>query len=205
MTARLRDCMPLLDRLCYLGWRLTRRTTPISVRLHQGIKFRIQPWPAMDIAIAHEVFVSNVYDPPDGVHLRPDSVRRAVDLGANIGCTCLLWLSRYPKVRVEAFEPHPTYAALLRHNLGLNGWGDRVNSSRRRLARPRGYVPDIRRSFSHSSPRWAQSACRCDGGVPRGRWSWPDIGRTPRAAADPCEGRLCGVEGGADRPAEDRH
>ena len=126
MTARLRDCMPLLDRLCYLGWRLTRRTTPISVRLHQGIRVRIRPWPAMDIAMAHEVFVLNVYDPPDGVHLRPDSVRRAVDLGANIGCTCLLWLARYPKACVEAFEPHPTYAALLRQNLALNGWGDRV-------------------------------------------------------------------------------
>lgn len=126
MSARLRDCMPLLDRLCYLSWRLTRRTKPISVRLHLGPQVRIRPWPAMDIGIAHEVFAVNSYDPPGEVHLVPDSVRRIVDLGANIGCTLLFWLARYPKARVAAFEPHPTHAALLRHNLALNGWVDRV-------------------------------------------------------------------------------
>ena len=68
----------------------------------------------MDVEIAHEVFVRKVYDPPAGVHLLPHSVRRVVDLGANIGCTCVLWLTRYPEARVEAFVPHPKYAEILR-------------------------------------------------------------------------------------------
>ena len=114
MTARLRDCMPLLDRLCYLGWRLDPPDNAYQRPLAPGHK-------GPNTAVAGDRYCNRTrgicpemsIDPPEwSAPWRPDSVRRGPcwTCGANIGCTCLLWLARYPKVRVEAFEPHPTYA-----------------------------------------------------------------------------------------------
>ena len=89
MPERLRDRMPLLDRLRYAIWRLARRSVPIDVRLDLGLSISLRPWPAMDLTEIGTRSLSGAFTItiPTGVCLPPESVRRVVDLGANIGCT----------------------------------------------------------------------------------------------------------------------
>ena len=53
-------------------------------------------------------------------------VSRIVDLGANIGFSCLYWLAAYPNSRVIAFEPHPGHVVQAWLISKLNGLQDRV-------------------------------------------------------------------------------
>jgi FkbM family methyltransferase len=77
-----------------------------------------------DYGVAYEVFVHRYYAP-----LRPipeNSVRLIVDLGANVGFSCLYWLTQFPEARLIALEPHPGHMAQCRANLAANGMLSRV-------------------------------------------------------------------------------
>jgi len=77
-----------------------------------------------DYGVAYEMFVEKYYVSPRPVVL--GDVSRIVDLGANIGFSCLYWLAAYPNSRVIAFEPHPGHVVQAWLNLKLNGLQDRV-------------------------------------------------------------------------------
>ncbi len=49
-----------------------------------------------------------------------------LDIGANIGTTTIEWMSRFPQATGYAFEPGRDNARMLRHNVAVNGLGDRV-------------------------------------------------------------------------------
>ena len=112
-----RDTLTVPSRIAYLCWRLCRLENPLEVRLKYGERIPLRPVPAEDYGAAREVFVDLNYENPRKTS-RP--VRRIVDLGANIGCSCLYWFREYPECSVEAFEPHPVHLALLREDLRRN-------------------------------------------------------------------------------------
>jgi FkbM family methyltransferase len=112
--------------LRYVIWRLRRRRPTVRLRLRGGPRLLLRPRHVgnNDYGVAHEVFVQRQYACPHP--LPPEEVRLAVDLGANVGFSCLYWLTQYPAARLIAFEPHPGHAAQLRANLTLNGLSRRV-------------------------------------------------------------------------------
>ncbi|MFO0954455.1 MAG: FkbM family methyltransferase [Isosphaeraceae bacterium] len=66
-----------------------------------------------DTFVVDEVFVYNEYR---GVAAEED-VRFVVDCGANIGCTAVYFLEKYPNARVIAFEPDADNARVCRKNV----------------------------------------------------------------------------------------
>lgn len=106
--------------IAYIERELRKR--PFRVRLVKGPKISIRPLPSHDYQTAEEIFCGRIYEfGPD-----PDSVRRVVDLGGNVGYSCLFWCRKYPKARVIAFEPHPTHCRLLEWHMKENGYARRV-------------------------------------------------------------------------------
>ena len=49
-----------------------------------------------------------------------------VDLGANIGCSIVLWLHRYPQAQIIAYEPLPSNYQILR-------WQSEINHAMQRV------------------------------------------------------------------------
>lgn len=58
-----------------------------------------------------------------------DTAHVFVDVGANQGLFTLIAAARNPDLRVYAFEPNPNVNALLRDNIAVNHWTDRVTVS----------------------------------------------------------------------------
>ena len=73
-----------------------------------------------DSFVIEEVFVTGAYE---SAAAEPN-VRFVVDCGANIGCTAVYFLNKYPDAHVVAVEPDPENFALCRKN--LEPYGDRV-------------------------------------------------------------------------------
>jgi FkbM family methyltransferase len=121
---RLRDILTSIDRVRYLAWRARRSQQPATFRLHSGERLFLRAPPATDTLTAYEIFVAEVYR---SVGPNPDaSVRRIVDVGANVGFSLLYFASRYPNAQMVAFEPHPVHVSSLRKNLELNNLTSRV-------------------------------------------------------------------------------
>lgn len=112
--------------LRYALWRLRRRRPTVCLCLRGGPRLLLRsPFAGNnDYGVAYEVFVHRHYACPRP--LPPASVGLVVDLGANVGFSCLYWLTRYPAARLIALEPHPGHAAQLRANLAVNGVSGRV-------------------------------------------------------------------------------
>jgi FkbM family methyltransferase len=91
-------------------------------RLRRGPKLSIRPKPSRDYDTAYEIFLLRIYD----TCLEPQSVRRIVDLGGNVGYSCLFWCWNYPSASVLTFEPHPVHCELLAWHLRENSCSDRV-------------------------------------------------------------------------------
>jgi FkbM family methyltransferase len=104
----------------YVWWRLRGRRSTVSVRLAEGPRIRLRPRSVgnNDYGVAYEVFVHRFYDCPRP--LPTEDVRLIVDLGANVGFSCLYWLTRFPQARIIALEPHPIHFAQCRANLSAN-------------------------------------------------------------------------------------
>ena len=115
----------------YLAWRLRGKRDSIWLRLRSAWEF---PGPAFqlrprstgnnDQGVAYEIFVHKYLQTP--VRIPPERVKLIVDLGANVGMSCLYWLSAYWRAEVVAFEPHPGHAAQWRINLDRNGFLSRA-------------------------------------------------------------------------------
>jgi FkbM family methyltransferase len=115
---RLRDLMTGVSWGAYLLWRLAGLRRSLTVKLSSGEKFVLRAEPATDMATAFEVFVAEVYHCPQPLQI--SSVKRIVDVGANVGYTCIYWTRKYPEAQIEAFEPHPAHVNLIHRNLDLN-------------------------------------------------------------------------------------
>lgn len=121
---RLRDILTSIDRVRYLAWRARRSQQPATFRLRSGERLFLRAPPATDTLTAYEIFVAEVYR---SVGPNPDnSVRRIVDVGANVGFSLLYFGSRYPNAQMIAFEPHPVHVSSLKKNLELNNLTSRV-------------------------------------------------------------------------------
>jgi FkbM family methyltransferase len=110
----------------YLLWRLGGRRDAVALRLAKGPVILLRPPGAAnnDYGVAYEIFVYRYYHCPRP--LPAASIGRIVDLGANVGFSCLYWLTRFPKAEVIALEPHPSHFAQCRANLAANGMLPRV-------------------------------------------------------------------------------
>lgn len=142
-TGSLDDGLPILfartltpsSFVKYLSWRLSGRSRSIVIQMQACKEFQDNPPPGPrfrlrgrdatnnDLGIAYEIFIHRLYMPP--VWIRPERVKLVVDLGANVGFSCLWWLSNYWRAKVIAFEPHPDHAAAARENLVLNAYESR--------------------------------------------------------------------------------
>ena len=109
-----------------------------------------------DVLVLDEIFSQLEYEPPPGAQLR--AVRRAVDLGANIGLFGVWALDRFPDCELTAFEPDPTNAEVARMCIEANGAGDRW-----RLVEAAATADDGRVSFV--SGEFSRSRIEAEGGT----------------------------------------
>jgi FkbM family methyltransferase len=93
-------------------YRLRDSGVAIAIRHHTG-----------DVMVLDEIFSQHEYEPPSPIAL--DRVRRAVDLGANIGLFGAWLLGRLPAAEVVAYEADPANAAVHRLAIEANGLEDR--------------------------------------------------------------------------------
>lgn len=84
----------------------TVRSTGVPVALQHG----------RDVEILHELFRGGEYEPPPELvdRLRPDRVRRVLDLGANIGMFSAWATGRWPEATIRAYEPIEENASVYR-------------------------------------------------------------------------------------------
>ncbi|MEA2680820.1 MAG: hypothetical protein QOK03_2542 [Candidatus Binataceae bacterium] len=122
---RLRDRMTPLSQLRYLAWRAGLIGDEVEVRLATGERLLLQKSMRLGLAVAYEIFVMDTYGCPR--ELAPESVRRIVDVGANVGYSLIYWSSKFPTASIDAFEPHPEHLRLLRRSLRLNRIEAQVN------------------------------------------------------------------------------
>lgn len=115
----------------YLGWHLGGKRGDVWLRLRSGHEFpgpefQLRPSSAgnNDGGVAYEIFIHQYLRVP--IRIPPERVKLIVDLGANVGMSCLYWLAAYWRAEVIAFEPHPRHAAQCRVNLERNGFLSRA-------------------------------------------------------------------------------
>lgn len=117
-----RDILTSTSRARYTLWRLLGGKRPIDLDLASGLRLRMRSLATTDYDVAWQMFWRGDYESPKPLH----DVRRIVDLGANVGYSCLYWCQRYPQSQVTAFEPHPVHLGAIQENLVMNGLLDRV-------------------------------------------------------------------------------
>jgi FkbM family methyltransferase len=115
----------------YLAWRAGGQRGDVWVQLRSkpefpGPEFQLRPGSSgnNDFGVAYEIFLHQCLRVP--VRIPPERVKLIVDLGANVGMSCLYWLAAYWRAEVIAFEPHPGHAAQCRTNLDRNGFLSRT-------------------------------------------------------------------------------
>ncbi len=117
-----RDLLQPASRTRYLIWRLLGGRSPIELRLKSGLRVRIRSRSTTDYGVAWDIYWRGCYRCPEPL----SSVRRIVDLGANVGYSCLFWCQQYPEALVTAFEPHPEHLSAIAGHLTANRFSDRV-------------------------------------------------------------------------------
>ncbi len=107
----------------YYGSRLpgarSRSDHLLRIKIRAGLpiaaKTRISIRPnGYDCALVEEIFTENAYA------LETGSVRRIIDLGANIGLASLFLAKRYPDAQICCVEPIPDNLSVLRRNIEEN-------------------------------------------------------------------------------------
>jgi FkbM family methyltransferase len=121
---RLRDLMTTASKLRYLAWRAGLLGDEVAVSLDTGERLLLQKSMMLGVAVAYEIFVLDTYRCPR--ELSPGSVRRIVDVGANVGYSLIYWASKFPSAMIDAFEPHPVHLKILRRSLRMNRIDGRV-------------------------------------------------------------------------------
>jgi len=120
--AHFRDILTPVSRARYAVWRLLGGKRPINLELKSGLRLHVRSLATTDYDIAWQMFWRGDYESPIAL---PD-VRNIVDLGANVGYSCLYWCQKYPQSHITAFEPHPVHVKAVHANLLQNGLVDRV-------------------------------------------------------------------------------
>jgi FkbM family methyltransferase len=105
-------------------WRATGTQDNLTVRLKSEQALIIRKPPAKDIDIAYEIFVPDIYQCPKQLDVK--DVRKIVDVGANVGYSCIYWLHHFPDSQVIAFEPHPAHVRQINLHLQINHVAERV-------------------------------------------------------------------------------
>ena len=121
---RFRHQLSFLSWVLFWLWRLSGNRFEAPFQLKNGSIVFLRSNPLNDIATATEVFAEELYDIP--LAIKPASIRLIVDLGANVGYSCVYWLYKFPQAKIIAFEPHPVHVRQLRRHLEANSGGDRV-------------------------------------------------------------------------------
>jgi hypothetical protein len=67
----------------------------LTVTLRSGLKIILRLPPALDLTTAHDIFVSEIYDPAGGCGAGPGSL--IVDVGGNVGYSSLYFANRFPE------------------------------------------------------------------------------------------------------------
>lgn len=107
-------------------WRCYRRGAELPpLRFRRGFILRHRPEDQVLLQF-YEVFRDKNYRRYIAEHRR----RTIVDIGANIGVVTLDWMTRFPKIRINAYEPHPATYAMLRANIEANGLAPRITTYR---------------------------------------------------------------------------
>ena len=121
--AHFKDVLAPVSRARYVVWRLFGGKRPINVTIANGIRLRMRSLSTTDYDIAWQIYWRGDYDAPQPLR----HVRKVVDLGANVGYSCIYWCKKYPECRVIALEPHPVHVEIMKDNLARNGLLDRVD------------------------------------------------------------------------------
>jgi FkbM family methyltransferase len=121
---KLRDSLTFNSQLQYLLWRSTGSRYDLAMRLATGANIVVRKSPAQDLNIAYEIFRHNIYQCPK--QLNAKNIKTIVDVGANVGYSCLYWLHHFPEARVIAFEPHPEHIKQIEVHLQINRVTERV-------------------------------------------------------------------------------
>ena len=103
-------------------WRVLGMRSPINLRLKSGLRIALRSGSTTDYGVAFDVFWRGCYVSPEPVL----QVSRIIDLGANVGYSCLFWCQQYPEAHVTAFEPHPAHLSAIAEHLAANHFSDRV-------------------------------------------------------------------------------
>ena len=117
-----RNLLSPVSQLRYALWRIRKPRKQVTVRLKSGVDLSLRPLPATDYGVAYDIFLRQCYQSP-----RPlGGVHRIVDLGSNVGYSCLFWCRQYPQAQITACEPHPVHLEAITRNVSLNSLVDRV-------------------------------------------------------------------------------
>ena len=121
-----RDRLDKLSRIQFYLWRLSGNRFEAMLRLKTGAVVLLRPQPFQDISIATEVFATDAYAVPSNITIQPESIRFIVDLGANVGYTCVYWTEKFRQAEIVAFEPHPRHIKQIHKHLKINPESERV-------------------------------------------------------------------------------
>ncbi len=113
------------SRLRYLAWRASRAAHHLTVELRNGPSLVIRPTPSGDLSVAYEVFVQELYRSPRP--LTDFSMKRIVDVGANVGYAISYFAHHFPEAAIVAFEPHPAHLHQIGQNIRVNSLENRVH------------------------------------------------------------------------------
>lgn len=110
--AYLRDQLTFSSLLRYGIWRLSQSERPVKVQLRSGTRLELHPGPFGDL-FGLEIFVNEVYRCPETGALA--SVRNIVDVGANIGLSCVYWAQKFTSSKFWLLSPDAnTWVAYIR-------------------------------------------------------------------------------------------
>jgi FkbM family methyltransferase len=118
-----RDLLKPASRAKYLLWRTLAPRSPVELCLRSGLRIKFRSLSATDYGVAWDIFLRGCYQCPETI----SQIKNIVDLGANVGYSCLFWCHQYPKARVTAFEPHPKHVTAIAEHLSANHFSDRVD------------------------------------------------------------------------------
>jgi FkbM family methyltransferase len=115
--------MKPLSHLRFLMWRAGVLGKEVTVQLTSGQRLILSGlW--MEVDTACEVLVTEGYRCPRPIESA--SIRRIVDVGANVGFSILYWAAHFPDAKIDAFEPHPVHLDRLRRTIAINHLTERV-------------------------------------------------------------------------------
>lgn len=126
------------------------------LRTHDGLKIAIRRnlW---DAEVVREIF----FEQPYTRHLTLSKRPVVVDIGSYIGDFALYAVKYLDAARVVAYEPTRENFAMLKRNVELNGYSDRISPVRKAVGRPGRVVLNVRKRAAdemHVSPHWYRGA-----------------------------------------------